>query len=204
MKNNMSGFNFWMVKKISKGLFIMLVAGLCLTVSSCDPAKKYAVEIEKIDSCLTVIDHYDSLHHTIQFDSLQWMVSHVLENEDAIKQYGASDTVPQLLGSWMNNCKGVRKSLKDIGGNKMKFNDEIFFMRRQFTNLKTDIINGVYNKDEIEKYLKIETDGLTNFGVMFGDFYAMQKSQSAIFYSAAPHVDAYVSLIKSEHGDSLP
>ncbi|MBK7128142.1 MAG: hypothetical protein IPM74_13060 [Crocinitomicaceae bacterium] len=192
------------MKKMKKGIFLMLAASLCVTISSCDPAKKYANEIEKIDSCLTVIDEYDSLYHTIQFDSLQWMVNHVLENENAIKQYGVSDTVPQLLGSWMNNCKGVRKSLKDIGGNKMKFNDEIFFMRRQFTNLKTDIINGVYDKDEIEKYLKIETEALTNFGVMFGDFYDLQKSQSAIFYDAVPNVDAYVLLIKNEHGDTMP
>lgn len=179
--------------KLPVKIIVLTLAFSAITLTSCDPAKKFADEISDIDSCQAVLDSVDNLYQSINFDSLEYMVNHVLENEAKFKKYYSSDTVDMTLGSYMNSCKGVRKSLKDIRGFEMSFKNEIAILDSQFTNLKTDILNDLYSKDEIKTYLDEEKLALQKFCNSFDGFYVNQKEQAAVFYLASPYVDAYVA-----------
>lgn len=181
-----------MFKKI-----VFLLAGCsAFILAACDPAKEFEKEIKTIDSCLTELDKIEELYNGIQFDSLKYMVTHVLDNEAKMKEYYVADTVDMMLGSYMNSCKGVRKSMSDVDGNKIRFAQEIGALDTQFTNLKQDILNGVLSKEEIDKYLSVEMNDLKVFSISFYSFYDNQKNQSAVFYEASPKIDEYVSKLQ--------
>lgn len=189
--------------KFTKTLFIFSLSALALTVVSCDPAKEFEAEIKSIDSCLAELDTVDQLYQGIKFDSLEYMIEHIMENEEKMKKYYSSDTIDMELGIYMNNCKGVRKSMSDLRGNQLSFGNEIAFLDTQFTNLKTDILNGVHDKEDVKKYLAEEKDALTKLSLSFFSFYDNQKNQSAVFYIACPKVDEYVEKLVIPDVDSL-
>jgi hypothetical protein len=184
----------------------LVLAGLSSVVfllASCDPAKEFQTELKSIDSCLAELDSMDQLYHGIKFDSLNYMVSHILENEEKIKNYYVSDTVDMQLGIYMNNCKGVRKSLKDLRTSETLFAEEIAELDTQFTNLKADILNGVFDKEEVKTYLATELEALEKLSLTFYSFYTNQKMQSAIFYTASPKVDEYVEKLVIPETDAM-
>src|SRR5688572_27625077 len=113
-------------------LFIISLSLSALTLVSCDPAKEFEAELKTIDSSLVVLDSIEQTYKGINFDTLDVMVKHVLDNEAKMKNFYASDTIDQQLGILMNNCKGIRKSMKNVKGKGLAFNDEIFALRKQF------------------------------------------------------------------------
>lgn len=183
--------------------FFALVTLLVGTMTSCDPAKEFEIELKVIDSCITEIDKIDILYKGIEFDSLQYMVDHVNHNEKMMKDYFVADTIDMLLGSYMNNCKGVRKSMGNIAVNKEEFGKEITAQYNQFSNLKTDILNGVLDKEQINNYLTTEKNSLSEFSFAFMNFYDNQKAQSQIYYQCVPFVDEYVKTLDIPSGDTL-
>jgi hypothetical protein len=181
-----------------------VLSGMTFLVASCDPAKEFATELKTIDSSLAELDSIENLYNGIQFDSLSYMVRHIMENEDKIKRYYTSDTVDMQLGMYMNNCKGVRKSMKGISQNKTVFAEEIAALDTQFTNLKSDILNGLLEKEQVASYLAEELAALNKLSLSFYEFYDNQKVQSYVFYSASPQVDAYVAKLVIPENDTLP
>lgn len=179
------------------------LSSVAFLLASCDPAKEFEAELNTIDSCLVELDSMDQLYQGIEFDSLVYMVDHIMENEEKIRKYYVSDTIDTQLGIYMNNCKGVRKSMKDVRGSQKLFAEEIAVLDTQFTNLKTDILNGVFNKEELKTYLATETDALSELSLKFYSFYDNQKSQSVIYYSAAPAVDEYVKKLIIPDADTV-
>jgi hypothetical protein len=190
--------------KTIPNLVLAVLSSAFFLLVSCDPAKEFQTELKSIDSCLVELDSIDQLYQGIEFDSLVYMVSHINENEEKIKKYYVSDTIDNNLGMYMNNCKGVRKSLKDLKGTQTKFAEEIAALDTQFTNLKTDILNGVFDKEEVNLYLTSEMESLELFSLKFYSFYANQKMQSIIFYSASPKVDEYVEKLVIPESDAMP
>ncbi|MEO9534176.1 MAG: hypothetical protein ABJG68_04205 [Crocinitomicaceae bacterium] len=168
-----------------------------LVLSSCDPASKYATEISKIDSCLTILDSLQSDYDGIEFDSLQGMVDHVLRNEDTIKKYYHPDTLSMEIGTRMNDCKGIRKTLKGVGTKKENFAAEISDLKVQFESLKTDISEGVLSEEQINEYLARELFDLNILHVTFDDFNAMQKIQKKYYYASVPYIDRLIVELKS-------
>jgi hypothetical protein len=184
-------------------LFIVSLLLSALALTSCDPAKEFEAELKTIDSCMAQLDSIEQVYKGINFDSLDIMVEHVLANEAKMKNYYNADTVDQELGMLMNNCKGIRKSMKNVKGKALAFNDEIFALRKQFTNLKTDILNGAIEKEKINEYLAEEKAALDKLNKQFFDFYTMQKMQSAVYYYAVPKVDVYVQKLNIPDEDTL-
>ena len=189
------------MKSFIKIIFPLVV--FATVVSSCDPAKEFETELKTIDSCVAVLDEIDTLLKGIKFDSLGLMVSHVNTNEEYMRQYYRADTIDMLLGDYMNNCKGVRKSLKNLAQTQKDFTEEIAALHLQFNNLKTDILNGVFDKEQIAGFLAAEKDALNNLNLKFTEFNRMQKEQSGVYYLCVPYVDDYVKKLTIENEDSL-
>jgi len=181
------------MKSFSK--IILPFCFLTVMVSSCDPAKKFESELNTIDSCVVMLNEIDSLYKGIKFDSLSLMVSHINTNEEYMQKYYKSDTIDQLLADYMNNCKGFRKSFKNLEATKTEFTEEIAAINLQLANLKTDILNGVFDKEEIAGYLAAEKEALNNLNLKFSEFYTTQKEQTNIYYLAVPFVDNYVKAL---------
>ena len=180
-----------------KFLVIFSLAISALTLSSCDPASKYSGEITKIDSCLSILDTLQLKYDGIEFDSLQYMVDHVLRNEDSIKKYYNPDTLSMEIGTRMNDCKGIRKTLKGVKSKKVDYAAEITELTAQFESLKKDISNGVLTEDQMNEYLARELFDLNILHLSFDDFNAMQKVQKKYYYASVPHIDALIVELKS-------
>jgi len=174
-----------------------------MALVSCDPAKEFEAELKVLDSCVVELNKIDSLYKGIEFDSLDYMVKHVLENEALMKEHYTSDTINMELGGLMNNAKGIRKSMKNVKGNQQKFAEEISALQTQFANLRTDIVNGVLDKEQIDQYLAREKADLEKLNLSFNDFYINQRDQSVIYYQVEPKIDEYVKLLNIPVEDTL-
>lgn len=177
-------------------LIALVSAGAMLT--SCDPSSKYSAEIKTIDSCLTVLDDIEAQHSQIEYDSLTYMVNHVLENEAVIKSLYNPDTISLEFGTKMNDCKGVRKSLNGADKSKVLYQKEIDELKTQFINLKNDIENGVLKDEQLKEYLEIEKKDLSVLVGSFSSFNVLQESQKKFFYNSSPAVDEFVEKLKNE------
>jgi len=182
---------------MKKLFFILFVSG-CLGLVSCDPAKQYSTEISKIDSCLTVINDINEKYNGIEFDSLALMVDHVLRNEDTLKKYYNPDTLSMDIGVRMNDCKGIRKTLKGVRTKETDFKIEIDELTAQFENLKKDISEGVLTKEQVNDYLARELFDLNILDVSFSDFYENQLIQKKYYYESVPYIDDLIVEIKNE------
>lgn len=196
----LSKFNIYMKTFFSVTAFILTAA---TALVSCDPAKEFEAELKVLDSCVAELNKIDSLYKGIEFDSLDYMVKHVLKNEELMKEHYSSDTINMELGMLMNNSKGIRKSLSNIKGNQKKFGEEIAALSTQFDNLRTDIINGVLDKEQIDQYLATEKADLEKLNLSFMEFYTIQKEQSGVYYMAVPKVDEYIKLLNIPVEDTL-
>lgn len=165
---------------------------------SCDPASKYSAEIETIDSCLTVLSELEDKNGKIEYDSLTYMVDHIIENEAVIKELYMPDTISLSLGTKMNECKGVRKTLGAAENNQKLYQDEIDELKTQFINLKNDIENGVMKDEQIKEYLEVEKSDLEFLALSFDAFYTIQENQKVFFYHSCPEIDDLVARLKNE------
>jgi hypothetical protein len=180
------------MKKISS----ILAAGLLVLITSCDPAKQFEKEITTIDSTLNEIDSLESIFDGIDFDSLRYMKKHVIQNEDLIaKYYTPGDTLDQLLGKYMNDCKSVRKKLGSLDQDEVYFGDEFNLLKHQFTDLKEDILAGVYKDEQVKLYLNTEMEAFKTVALSFEGFVELIKVEKNRFYVASPKIDAFVSTL---------
>ncbi|MBD3638256.1 MAG: hypothetical protein HUJ25_12965 [Crocinitomicaceae bacterium] len=171
---------------------------LMLSFIGCSPSKKYKTEIEEIDSSLAVLNEIEADLNGIEFDSLQMMVDHVLRNEDSLKKYYHPDTLSLEIGKRMNECKGIRKSLKNLDSKEMTYRNEVEALKTQFTNLKTDIENGVLGEEKIKEALAEEKEALRKLNLSFHDFYILQEREKKYYYSAVPVIDELLVQLKNE------
>lgn len=186
------------VNKTMRTLSFYCLGLILIFLSSCDPANKYSAEIESIDSCLVVLDELEEKQSKIEYDSLDYMVKHIAENEAVIKALYQPDTLSIDFGRKMNDCKGVRKSLKDAGKSKDLYSLEIDQLKTQFINLKNDIENGVLKDEQLKEYLEIEKKDLSVLTISFNAFYDLQESQKSFFYNSCPSIDDFVAKLKNE------
>ncbi|UKN03436.1 hypothetical protein K6119_07895 [Paracrocinitomix mangrovi] len=181
-----------------KNLLTLLSVGLLVLATSCSPSSKYKAELSEIDSCMTVLTDIQEMYDGIEFDSLQMMVDHVLANEADIQEYYHPDTVSLEIGTRMNECKGIRKSLKDLEVKRTKYADEIAELTKQFSDLKDDIENGRLAEEKVKEYLATEKDDLNVLNQTVSDFYTLQDRQKLYYYSATPIIDSLIAKLKSE------
>lgn len=160
-----------------------------VSMTSCSPADKYEAELAEIDSCMTVLDSIELTVNGIDFDSLIYMVDKVKANEDSIAKYYKPDTLSLEVGIRMNECKGIRKSLKNLEFKEQEYMTEVEALRTQFTNLRTDIENGVLEEEKVKGYLEEEKAALNVLNLTVSDFYTLQELEKAYFYHSVPFVD---------------
>lgn len=166
---------------------------------SCDPANTYKKEISSIDSCLTIVDSLQTVFDGIEFDSLALMYENTADNERVIKKYYIADTVNRSLASKLNEAKSVRKSFQSLPDDKKKMEDELLLATTQLANLKTDITNGVLNKDQIEQYLNQEKKALNELYLTIIGFDKMQRTQKARYYYCADDIQAFANQLIEEN-----
>jgi hypothetical protein len=181
-----------------KYLFLSISLFSFFAITSCDPAAQHEKEISKIDSCLNVLAEIEEKYNGIEFDSLTFMVDHVLMNEDTMKKYYSPDTLSMDIGVRMNDCKGIRKTMKGVDVKKDDFKKEIEELTIQFTNLKEDILTGVLTDEQINEYLSRELFDLNILDISFIDFYEMQLVQKKYYYSSVPFIDELIVELKNE------
>lgn len=179
-------------------LVIIFISFLMFAVGSCNPSEKYKTEIAEIDSCLNVLDSVEALYNGIEFDSLKLMVEHVLDNEDSIQVYYHPDTLSLEIGTRMNECKGIRKSLKNLDAKRDDFAAEIDAVRLQLTNLKTDIENGAFAEEKMKGYIDEEKMALNVLNLSLTDFYNLQQLQKRYYYYSVPFIDELIVQWKNE------
>ena len=174
------------------GLFILLMLG------SCDPSNKYQKEIDQIDSSLVVLNDIETTLNGIDFDSLMFMVDHVRSNEDTIKKYYDPDTVSLYIGIRLNESKGIKKTLSEAKGKEIVFRTEIDALKKQFSDLKTDIENGVLKEDKMQEYIQNELQALNILNQSFVSFYDKQKVSKEFYYHSVPVIDSLIVELKNE------
>lgn len=182
-----------------KAIVVSFISIALLSLSSCNPSDQYKAEISKIDSCLAIVDSIETKYNGIEFDSLDYMVQHVLDNEAKIKKYYIPDTVSMEIGMRMNECKGIRKTLKGVKTKETNFGAEIEDLQIQLQNLKTDISEGVLKEEQINEYLAQELHDVNILNITFNDFYEMQELQKSYFYFSTPTIDSLVEEIMKEN-----
>ena len=186
---------------------INIITIFAITISvcsllSCNPSKKFTNELTTIDSCITVIEEMEEHLNGINFDSLDVMVQHVQHNESVIKRLYMSDTVDNDFARMMNECKGLRKTMEGSKAKKIKYGDELNALKHQFMDLKTDIMDGRFSKEQIDGYLSKEKRDMHIVHDSFYEFYDLQLKQTKIYYSNVPVVDKYVQDLLERENES--
>lgn len=177
---------------------IIIVFSALFLIASCDNASKYKAEIVEIDNYQSKLDSLVEEINGIEFDSLVYMQAEADKNEKIIKTHYAPDTIDAVFAEKLNFNKGVRKSLKAVVKQKNDMLKEIEELKIQFTNLKIDIIEGIYDKEQITDYLNVEKLDYDILELSFKDFNLNQIKQKKNFYFANPQIAEYVEIILNE------
>ena len=180
----------------TKKIFILL--GISVLLVSCNPASQYKTEIAQIDSCLTRLDSLETIYDGIDFDSLNYMYDHVIDNEKLIKELYKPDTLNEELGRDMNDSKAIRKRLNSIRQDEMIYGDELNAVKHQFMDLKEDILNGVLSEEQITSYIGAEIAALKKVDDAFTAFCEMIKMEKERYYMVVPDVDEFIEVLKTE------
>jgi len=166
-----------------------------LLITSCDNAVKYKTELADISLYQSKLDSlYDDINR-IEFDSLVYMQTEADKNEKIIRTYYAPDTIEVIFAEKLNLNKGVRKSLKSIMNQKTQILREIDELKIQFKNLKIDILEGIYDTDQITDYLNVEKLDYDILELSSRELDINQSKQKKSFYYANPQITQYVEII---------
>lgn len=164
-------------------------------ITSCDNAKKYKTEIAEIDNKQLELDSLESVILGIDLDSLNYMQAEASANEAIIKKYYYADTIDMLFAGKLDKNKRVRKSLDGIENKKNKILLELVELRTQFTNLKKDILAGLYDSEQIENYLNVEKLDVEKLFFNIKSYTLLQEEQKKNFYYSNPQIKEYCEML---------
>ena len=171
-------------------IFLITLASIFVFIS-CDNEKKYKTELLQIEIHSVKLDSLDEIINGIQIDSLVLIQKIATNNELTIKTYYLTDTIDMVFAEKMNMNKGVRKSLAEVEKQKEGLISELQELKLQYFNLKTDIIAGLYNKEQIVDYLNVEKLDFDMLTVNIKEFELNSKKQLESFYYANPQISKY-------------
>lgn len=190
-------FEMKRLNRVTKFVFLLIV--IPIIAVSCDPAKEFKTELAEIEEHLAEVDSLENLFDGIDFDSLVIMVDHVNVNEAEIKEWYTPDTLNEEFGRQMNDCKAIRKNLGTIEKDQGLYGDELNAIKHQFIDLKEDIANGVFNKDQVTDYLAAERVALEKVSLSFGSFYGMVSAEQYRYNVVVPKVDDFIESLKMKN-----
>jgi len=175
----------------------LCILGL-VVLSACNPETKYADELKEIDSYTKKLDTVEAVLNGIEFDSLVYMQEMASSNEKLIKRFYINDTLDEDFAQKLTYNKSVRKFLKGVDEEKVKMYDELKALTNQFEYLKTDILNGLYNKEQISNYLSVEKKDTDMLIKSVTEFEKIQKLNKSYFYFSTPSINTYLTKIMNE------
>ena len=178
--------------------FLILVS-ILFFIASCDNASKYKSELSEIKTYQSRLDSLANEINGIEIDSLLYMQAEAEANEKVIKKYYVADTIDMTFAKKMDKNKSVRKSLKDVVNQKQNMLTELEALKTQFSNLEKDILEGLYDKEQINDYLNVEKLDYDILALSYRDFNLNQKKQKANFYFANPQIAEYVDKLLNEN-----
>ncbi|MFK8039125.1 MAG: hypothetical protein AB8B74_12595 [Crocinitomicaceae bacterium] len=178
------------MKRIATILFLGLI------FAACNPEKKYASEIATIKTYEKSLDSLGEVYLAVKFDSLIMIQKQAQDYEKSIKTYYMADTISQDLASKLQYIKSVRKSLTNINVKKVSIGKELFALKTQFDNLKTDIIAGVFSAEQVTNYIAEEKQAYQALSLTISTLVNNEAKQLKDFKYAYPTVSEYVEIIK--------
>lgn len=174
---------------------LVLAVLVILAFASCDNAKKYKTEIAEIDSTQLQLDSLETLINSIDIDSLVYMQKEASANEAVIRQYYLPDTVDMTFAGKLDRNKRVRKSLSSVESQKVNILKELVEIRMQYTNLKKDVLAGLYDKKQVENYLNVERLDFDQLYINIKSYNDLQIEQKKNFYYANPQIKEYCEIL---------
>lgn len=177
---------------------LLITIAISIITASCNNSDKFKNEIKEIDTYVFKLDSVETLINGINFDSLVYMQKEASKNEATIKKHYAPDTIDMVFAEKLNFNKAVRKSLNAVLKNKSDMLIEITELKSQFTDLKKDISEGLYNIDQIKTYMLAETLDYSLLELSFKNFNTNQIKQKANFYYANPQIAEYATQLINE------
>ena len=164
---------------------------------SCNPEKQFASELKTIDEDKNELDSVKTAFSKIKMDSVLYIKKTALDAEKFIKANYNSDTINFEFANKLSTLKRMKKTLGNFERNTKLIAQEIAEIDTQYVHLKTDILNGVLNKEQIDTYLLEEKVALDNLKMLFDQVNKNQAIQLSNFYKAYPSIANYMETIKS-------
>jgi hypothetical protein len=164
-------------------------------ITSCDNAKRYKTEISEIDAKQLELDSLEFIVNNVEIDSLKYMQVEASTNESVIRKYYSADTIDMAFASKLDKNKRVRKSLDGIENKKNNILNELFEIRIQFSNLKKDILAGLYDSEQIENYLNVEKLDVDQLALHVKSHNLLQEEQKKNFYYSNPQIKEYCEML---------
>jgi len=175
--------------------YLLIALFSFLVITSCDNAKRYKTEIAEIDSKQLKLDSLKSVVNEVNIDSLSYMQKEANANEVIIRKYYFADTIDMVFAGKLDRNKRVRKSLNSVETQKTKILKELSEIKLQFTNLKKDILSGLYDSKQIENYLNVERLDYNELKLNVKSFSLLEQEQKKNFYYSNPQIKAYCELL---------
>ncbi|MBI2260002.1 MAG: hypothetical protein HYU67_14015 [Flavobacteriia bacterium] len=157
-----------MVNKIF--LFVLLFLFI-----SCNRSKEK--QLNKVNQLLSTCDSLENIYKLEKNDSIPYFIQGVMDVELKIKKNFTSDTVSLDFAKKINRFKMIRKKLKPILKQNMKFSTAFYELKQSILTLKKDIENNAGDKNRYEEYLLFEEKKVNSIKLVLLDNLKIQKEQ---------------------------
>lgn len=135
----------------------IVVTVLFVAVVSCNNSEKEAY-ISEVDGMIVRLDSLKEIADANVLDSLPFIIDRVKKNTKRFAASYKGDTIDLQIGEMINLYKSVRKGLSRNSGNLAKVRVSIPETVEALTNLKSDISNGVGERDKYQEHILFERD----------------------------------------------
>ena len=179
-----------MKKKSLIPLFLSSIL-LAISLNSCGPS--YHQEIHQIDSLLTLLNEKSSQLQEFPLEMVN------AKNDTFMVLYAAIDTVYDFSKrdsnfQTVNMFINLQKPLRRHQTRGKKLMEDVDYQINQLENLRKDIKANSRNKEEIEKYLSLESTEADRVLQFSTAYYNMMKSRIEIYDSLSPQISELVNV----------
>ncbi len=165
--------------------FIITSIILVLSLESCGPS--FSKEIEQIDSMLLILNEKSSQLAEFPLEMVK------AKNDTFLMLYAAIDTVYDFSKrdtnfQTVNMFINLQKPLRRHQTRGKKLMEDVDYQINQLVNLQKDMKQKSRSKEEIEKYLSLESAECEKVVQFATAYYNMMKSQIEIFDTLSPQI----------------
>jgi len=140
---------------------IIAISAVILLMSSCDNAKRYKLEIDRLEASVASADSAAVVYNQLPLDSLQRLFKKV-KNDMALVQSTFEGEMNKDLGVTLSRYRDIPNNIKNLAQLRGQVNKELELSSKQLIQLKEAILSGA-NKDSKgnsidENYIKKNTE----------------------------------------------